>query len=63
MKELKKLIDVKTIVTFTMVGVSSYLAISGGISADNYWNAVLIIIGFYFGTQKMKKEGDPFDSH
>lgn len=55
MKELKALIKVKTIVTFIVIGVSSYLAIAGEIGADNYWNAALIIIGFYFGTQKMKE--------
>lgn len=55
MKErLTKLIDVKTIVTFAITGLFCYLGVIGKISADKVWEAFLIIIGFYFGTQQKK---------
>lgn len=55
MKErLTKLIDVKTIVTFAITGLFCYLGVVGKISADKVWEAFLIIIGFYFGTQQKK---------
>ena len=55
MKErLTKLIDVKTIVTFAITGLFCYLGAIGKISADKVWEAFLIIIGFYFGTQQKK---------
>lgn len=55
MKErLTKLIDVKTIVTFAITGLFCYLGVIGKISPDKVWEAFLIIIGFYFGTQQKK---------
>jgi hypothetical protein len=51
---LIKLIDVKTIVTFAITGLFCYLGVIGKISADKVWEAFLIIIGFYFGTQQKK---------
>lgn len=57
MKEkITKLIDVKTVVTFTITGVFAYLACVDKISPDKVWEAFLIIIGFYFGTQHKKAE-------
>ena len=57
MKEnITKLIDVKTLVTFTITGVFAYLACVDKISPDKVWEAFLIIIGFYFGTQHKKAE-------
>lgn len=57
MKEkITKLIDVKTIVTFTITGVFAYLACTHEISSDKVWEAFLIIVGFYFGTQHKKAE-------
>lgn len=56
MKErLAKLIDVKTITTFAIVGTICYLGIVGKISPENMFQLALIIIGFYYGTQKEKK--------
>lgn len=56
MKErIAKLIDVKTIVTFTIIGVVAYLGVTDKLSPDKVLELALIIIGFYFGTQSKKE--------
>ena len=59
-EKLKKLIDVKSIVTIVLTGVFSYLSITGKISPDQYLTIFTVVIGFYFGTQYQKnlKEGE-----
>ena len=52
--KLKKLIDVKSIVTLVLTGVFSFLSICGYISPDQFITIFTIIIGFYFGTQYQK---------
>jgi allophanate hydrolase subunit 2 len=54
LKNLAALIKVKTIVTLTVMAVFSYLAVRGGISADNVMIVVSTVIAFYFGTQQSK---------
>ena len=58
--KLKKLIDVKSIVTIVLTGVFSYLSVTGKISPDQYLTIFTVVIGFYFGTQYQKnlKEGE-----
>ena len=51
---LAKLIDVKTIVTFATTALFWYLGATGKIESDKVWEAFLIIVGFYFGTQSKK---------
>ena len=53
-KNLANLIKVKTIVTFVVVLVFAYLAITGAISADNVMIITSSVIAFYFGTQHEK---------
>ena len=53
--KLAKLIDVKSIVTLTLTGVFSYLAIIGAITAENFMTIFTVIIAFYFGTQTAKQ--------
>lgn len=55
-QKIVKLIDVKTIVTFAVTGLFCYLGKTGAIEADKVWEAFLIIVGFYFGTQTKKNE-------
>ena len=55
LKNFANLIKVKTIVTFAVVGVWCYLAITGNIDTDYINNIVLMVIAFYFGTQVDKK--------
>lgn len=54
-KNLANLIKVKTIVTLIVILVFAVLALRGDISPDNVMNVVLIVIGFYFGTQFEQK--------
>lgn len=51
MKELKRLIDVKSIVTIALTLVVSYKAIKGQMDIQEIY---LMIIAFYFGTQYQK---------
>jgi hypothetical protein len=48
MNELKKLIDVKTIVTFAVIAVFCFLSVTGRITGDQTMNIVLVIITFFF---------------
>ena len=48
------LIKVKTIVTFVVVGVFAYLAVTGAITPDNVMIIVSSVIAFYFGSQSEK---------
>ena len=49
-KNLAVLVKVKTIVTMTVIGVFSVLALKGEISGDNVMVIVSTVIAFYFGT-------------
>ena len=53
-ERLAKLIDVKTIVTFTLTAAFTYLAVCGKIEPDVFMTVYTVIIGFYFGTQYQK---------
>ena len=56
MKErLSRLIDVKTIVTFAVVGVFSYLAVIGKIEPKDFMGVVLMIITFFFAKKSDKE--------
>ncbi len=46
--KLSKLIDVRTIVTFTIMGVIAYLAIIGKMTPTDIKEIGLIIITFFF---------------
>ncbi len=53
MKEkFAKLIDVKTIVTFGVVGATIGLAYLGKIDAKEVSTMAVVIVGFFFGTKK-----------
>lgn len=59
MKEaLEKLLKVKSIVTIILTILVAYLAVARILDADKVFEAYLIIIGFYFGTQKIKETED-----
>jgi len=51
--KLAKLIDVKTIVTFGIVGVFSYLAIVGTIPPTDVKEITLLILTFFFAKNKV----------
>lgn len=58
MKELKKLIDVKSIVTLLFTILVGYLAIKKVINGEQIMMTYTTIIAFYFGTQATKKKGE-----
>ncbi len=54
-ERLAKLIDVKTLVTFTLTGAFTVLSIKGDVKPEIFVTIYTTIIGFYFGTQHEKK--------
>ena len=57
MKEkICKLVDVKSIVTLTLTGVFAYMNIVGQEVSETFKTIYVMIMGFYFGTQSMKKQ-------
>lgn len=54
MKQLQKLIDVKSIVTLILTVTFVILAIMKVISGDKFFEVFIMIISFYFGTQYQK---------
>lgn len=58
MKQLLKLIDVKSIVTLVLTGTFVALSAVGTISGDKFFEIFIMIISFYFGTQQRKSTGE-----
>lgn len=54
---IAKLIDVKTIVTFTLTAAFTYLSVTKEIKPDIFMTIYTMVIGFYFGTQHEKAKG------
>ena len=48
-EKLIKLIDVKTIVTLSIIGTIIYLGVIGSIEAEKIYQVGLIVLAFYFG--------------
>lgn len=57
MKELKKLIDVKSIVTLVLTILFCILAGTKAIDGQSVMTIYTTVIAFYFGTQYQKKVG------
>ena len=53
---LIRLLKVKTIVTFAVIAVFAYLAVTGRIRPDDVMMTVTSVVAFYFGTQSEKKD-------
>ena len=57
MKEkLAKLIDVKTVVTFTITAVFAYLAITGTIPVDQFMIVAIMIYTYFFTKKSDEKD-------
>lgn len=54
MKQLKKLIDVKSIVTLMLALSFVVLSAKGIISGDRFFEIFIMVMSFYFGTQHQK---------
>ena len=48
LKQIAALIDVKTIVTFAMVGATIFLAVTGKLEAAKLFELTMIIVTFFF---------------
>ena len=51
---IKNLLTIKSIVTLVLTADFTYLIVTGGINAEQFLSIFTMIIGFYFGTQKLK---------
>lgn len=47
-KQISKLIDVKTIVTFSVVGAVIYLSVTGKLDSSKIFELGMIIVTFFF---------------
>jgi len=56
--KLAKLIDVKTIVTFTIIAVFAVLAVKGKITPENVMIVTTTIIAFFFAKKSDEKTED-----
>lgn len=57
-KKIAALINVKTLVTFAVTAVFCVLALTGKVQPGESMAVVIMVIGFYFGTQKQKQEDE-----
>ncbi|MDR3278521.1 MAG: hypothetical protein LBT12_07080 [Oscillospiraceae bacterium] len=48
--------NVKTIVTFAVTSVFVYLSATGSIASDTAMTVVVMVLGFYFGTQHERQK-------
>ena len=55
MENLKKLINVKSIITIALTALFMILAIKGTIDGNAVMTIYTTVIAFYFGTQHQKK--------
>ena len=55
-KNLAKLIDVKSIVTLMLTAVFSAVSLNDKISAEQFQTVFTVVISFYFGTQYQKNK-------
>ena len=55
-KRFANLLTVKSIVTVTLTVVFSSLALRGTISGTEFLTIFTVVIGFYFGTQRVSED-------
>ena len=55
-KRLANLLTVKSIVTVTLTIVFSVLALRGTISGTEFLTIFAVVVGFYFGTQRVSED-------
>lgn len=55
-ERVAKLIDVKTLVTFSLTAAFVYLSVIGKVEPQIFMTIYTMVIGFYFGTQHEKNK-------
>lgn len=56
-KRVANLLAVKSLVTITLTVVFTVLALRGSISGSEFLTIFTVVIGFYFGTQRVAEDG------
>lgn len=59
LKNIAKLIDVKSLVTLVLTAVFAVLSVKGTVTPEQFLTVFTVVVSFYFGTQyqKNQKEG------
>ena len=55
-KRLGNLLTVKSLVTITLTVIFAVLALRGDISGTEFLTIFTVVIGFYFGTQRVNED-------
>ena len=55
-RRLGNLLSVKSLVTITLTVVFAVLALRGDISGTEFLTIFTVVIGFYFGTQRVSED-------
>lgn len=55
-KRLANLLTVKSIVTLVLTAIFAVLALRGTISGSDFLTIFTVVIGFYFGTQRVNED-------
>lgn len=58
LKQIAKLIDVKSLITLTLTAVFAALAVKGDLSPEQFLTVFTTVIAFYFGVQHQKSKED-----
>lgn len=59
---LANLLCVKSLVTLTLTGVFAWLSVIGAVPQE-FMSIYTMVVGFYFGTQTVRKETLPTSGH
>lgn len=55
-KRLSNLLTVKSLVTLVLTAIFAVLALRGTISGSDFLTIFTVVIGFYFGTQRVNED-------
>ncbi len=55
-KRLANLLTVKSLVTLVLTAIFAALALRGSISGSEFLTIFTVVIGFYFGTQRVAED-------
>ena len=56
-KRLANLLTVKSLVTLTLTVVFAVLSCTGHVTTEQFLTIFTVVIGFYFGTQRVAEDG------
>lgn len=61
METIRNLLKIKSIVTLSLTATFVWLSFNGQINEQTFMSVFTMVIGFYFGTQKIDEEGNDED--